>query len=299
MAHIGCAKHYGPNTRRSAGPDDTGGAHMSDDQLDALIEDLIEEQNALDGVVGSLRDDQWDLPTPSPGWTVSHQIAHLTYFDLAAAMAVSEPERFLATRDELFAEAMARPDALDEITLADYLLLSPAELLAAWRDGRAQLATAASTLGTGDRVEWFGPSMSGRSFLTARLMEVWAHGQDVIDAVVDSGGTAGRQASERLRHIAHLGFVTRGWSYSVRDAEAPEADVRVELLSPAGETWTWGPESAEESVRGPAEDFCLVVTQRRHPGDTELEIEGDAATDWMIVAQAFAGGATEGPKRRS
>lgn len=271
---------------------------MADDQLDALIEDLIEEQNALDVVVASLSDEQWGLPTPSPGWSVTHQIAHLTYFDFAAAMAIAEPERFVATRDELFTEAMARPDALDEITLADYMPLTAPELLAAWRDGRAQLATAASTLGDGDRVEWFGPSMSGRSFLTARLMEVWAHGQDVIDAIVDSGGTAGRQASERLRHIAHLGFVTRGWSYSVRDAETPEADVRVELLSPAGETWTWGPEAAADSVSGPAEDFCLVVTQRRHPEDTALAIEGEAAGDWMLVAQAFAGGATEGPKRR-
>ena len=272
---------------------------MPDAQLEALIEDLIEEQNALDGVVAQLTDDQWALSTPSPGWTVAHQIAHLTYFDLAAASAISRPEQFAARRDELFSAATERPDALDELTLAEYLPLEPAQLLAAWRDARAQLAAAASGLGEGVRVEWFGPSMSGRSFLTARLMEVWAHGQDVIDAVVDSGGTAGRQASERLRHIAHLGFVTRGWSYSVRGAEVPEAEVRVELLAPGGETWTWGPDSASDTVTGPAEDFCLVVTQRRHLDDTDLEVQGDAAAGWMAVAQAFAGGATEGPKRRS
>ena len=30
---------------------------------------------------------------------------------------------------------------------------------------------------------WYGPSMSARSFVTARLMETWAHGMDVADAL--------------------------------------------------------------------------------------------------------------------
>ena len=271
---------------------------MMTDQLDNLLRDLTEEQNALDVVLAELPAAQWALPTPSPGWTIIHQVAHLTYFDVAAATAITDPVAFAASRDALFAAGLDRPEAVDEVTLGNYLGMEPAELLAAWRDARAQLAAAASTLGDGDRVEWYGPSMSGRSFLTARLMEVWAHGQDVIDAVVDSGGTAGRAATERLRHIAHLGFVTRGWSYTVRGDDPPAAEVRVELLSPAGGTWRWGPDDAADSVRGPAEDFCLVVTQRRHPDDTSLEIAGDAAADWMRVAQAFAGGASEGPRRR-
>jgi hypothetical protein len=36
-------------------------------------------------------------------------------------------------------------------------------------------------------------------------------------------------------------------------------------------------------------DFCLVVTQRRHPDDTDLAIEGPLAEEWMAIAQAFAG----------
>ena len=137
--------------------------------------------------------------------------------------------------------------------------------------------------------------MSARSFLTARLMEAWAHGQDIVDAVNRSGGSASRRPTVRLRHIAHLGYVTRGWSYAVRGSEAPAEEVRVELRSPSGEPWTWGPADATALVAGPAEDFCLVVTQRRHVDDTGLEVHGDAATDWMRVAQAFAGGATTGP----
>jgi uncharacterized protein (TIGR03084 family) len=70
----------------------------------------------------------------------------------------------------------------------------------------------------------------------------------------------------------------------------------VDLASPSGETWTWGPEDADDRITGPALDFCLVVTQRRHVDDTALQIEGPAATEWMSIAQAFAG--PPGPGRR-
>ena len=47
-----------------------------------------------------------------------------------------------------------------------------------------------------------------------------------------------------------------------------------------------------DSVRGPALDFCLRVTQRRVLEDLDLEVTGDAAAEWMSIAQAFAGGPT-------
>ena len=72
--------------------------------------------------------------------------------------------------------------------------------------------------------------------------------------------------------------------------------MRVELLAPSGDTWTWGPEEAVETVSGPAEDFCLVVAQRRHVDDTQLKVTGEIARDWMLKAQCFAGPATDGPK---
>jgi uncharacterized protein (TIGR03084 family) len=124
-------------------------------------------------------------------------------------------------------------------------------------------------------------------------MEVWAHGQDVCDTV-----GAQRPPTDRLRHIAQLGVITRGWSYIVRGEVPPDTPIAVTLTAPSGATWTWGDDTATDRVSGPAEDFCLVVTQRRHVGDTALVVEGDAAADWMNKAQAFAGGATTGPEPR-
>src|SRR5918997_343285 len=109
---------------------------------------------------------------------------------LAAALAITDPDAFRASVEEL----MSGGD-VDKATL--HRDLPHPELLGAWRTNRARLADAAAGLNDGDRVPWYGPSMSGKSFLTARLMETWAHGQDVADAL-----KAERPATDRLRHIA-------------------------------------------------------------------------------------------------
>lgn len=252
-----------------------------DDTLGPLLGDLAAEQDALDAVIEPLAPDAWDTPTPSPGWTIRHQIAHLAYFDEQATLAATDAAEFEAGRDVVLAGSppfdAAGPYASD----------APEDLLARWRAGRAALLAAFDGAEPKARLPWYGPPMSARSFLTARLMETWAHGVDVTDAL-------GREpsATERLRHVAHLGVVTRGWSYAVRGQEAPAAPVCVELISPAGETWTWGDADAADRVAGPALDFCLVVTQRRSRDRTALVVRGDAASEWLAIAQAFAGGAT-------
>jgi uncharacterized protein (TIGR03084 family) len=116
-----------------------------------------------------------------------------------------------------------------------------------------------------------------------------SHGLDVVDAV-----GADRPDTDRLRHVAYLGVRTRPYSYNVRGKQPPDTPVRVELSSPSGETWVLGDADAADVIRGTATDFCRVVTQRRHLSDTNLEISGPAAEEWMTIAQAFAGPAGQG-----
>jgi uncharacterized protein (TIGR03084 family) len=257
-------------------------------ELRQVAADLRAEQDALDAIVADLSDEQWRLATPSPRWTVSDQIGHLTYFDAAAATAITDPDTFRASVEQL---VKAGDDGRDALTLHRHL--PPRELLGAWRAGRRRLGEVAATLDDGARVAWYGPSMGAKSFLTARLMECWAHGQDVADAL-----GVERVATDRLRHVARLGVITRGWSYANRGLEPPPGDVRVALAGPSGAPWRFGPDDAAGVVTGPALDFCLVVTQRRHVDDTALEVIGDVARDWVEKAQAFAGPPTDGPAPR-
>ena len=252
-----------------------------------ITADLAAEHADLERVLQPLSPEQWALATPSPGWDIADQVGHLAYFDRTAALAITDPEEF-KTQAKAMLDAIL--DGGTDPTLDGPRSMDAPALMAWWQEGRQGLIAAAGELGESDRLPWYGPDMSGKSFLTARLMETWAHGQDVCDTV---GVT--REPTDRLRHIAQLGFITRGWTYANRGMEMPTAAVRVVLDAPSGGTWTWGDDDAPESVTGAAEAFCQVVTQRRHANDTDLVISGDAAWDWMTKAQAFAGGATDGP----
>ncbi len=256
-------------------------------ELDALRQDLLDQQENLDAMVAGIPKNDWERATPSPGWSVRDQIGHLTYFDATAAEAITDPDAFAVNAGRLVEAVMAGSE--DELVLADYRAMESDELLDRWRANRRALAEAARQLDPGTRVPWYGPSMGAKSFLTARLMEAWAHGTDVADAL-----DRRLVATDRLRHIAQLGYLTRGWSYAVRGEVAPAVEVRLDLTSPAGQRWQWGPDDAGEVVEGPAEDFCLVVTQRRHLDDTAL-IVGPEGRHWLVRAQAFAGAPTTGP----
>jgi uncharacterized protein (TIGR03084 family) len=166
----------------------------------------------------------------------------------------------------------------------------PGEKVLAWfAEARNRLAEVLAAADPAARVPWYGPDMSLASFTTARLMETWAHGQDVADGMRAAGFDVVREPSDRLRHVAQIGVRTLPWSFTVHGRPVPRAPVRVELTLPGGEPWTAGPGGAENVVRGPALDFCLVVTQRRHPADVNLEISGTVAREWIDIAQAFAG----------
>ena len=254
--------------------------------------DLIDEQEALDRIISGISLSDWDLDTASPGWSVADQIAHLAYFDNAAALAIASPDEFQESVQRLL-EMYSRGEDAEDAILSPYRAMRPSELLEAWRDGRRNLAEKSYNLSADNRVVWYGPSMGSKSFLTARLMEVWAHGQDILDAI-----GLKREETDRLHHIAQLGFITRSWSFINRGQESIDTPVKVILKSPSGETWEFGPQGADESVSGSALDFCLVVTQRRNLKDTSLEVFGSAAVEWMKIAQAFAGPATDGPEPR-
>ncbi|XAZ30103.1 TIGR03084 family metal-binding protein [Paenarthrobacter ureafaciens] len=245
-----------------------------------LIEDLRAEALTLISLLEPLPLLSWSVDTPSPGWTVRDQVAHLAHFDYVTRLSVGEQQSFTALRDGVADLQMY----VDSIGAAN-AHRTGSEILAWWREENQLLREAMVVADPATRVPWFGPSMSLASKVTARIMEVWAHGQDVVDAL-----GLERPATERLRHVANIGVRAFPNSFRTSGLDVPEQSVSVSLTAPDGaSTWTWGSPGAANQVSGPAQDFCLVVTQRRHITDTELSVSGDVAAVWMTVAQAFAG----------
>ena len=247
--------------------------------LDRIRADLAAEHADLDALVAPLPERSWDVMTPAEPWTVRDQISHLAFFDEQATAASTRPDEFLQGLAALAEDV----DAFMNGPLERGRAQTTSEVLAWWREARAEMLEASASLEPGARVPWFGPPMSVASFVSARLMETWAHGQDIVDAL-----DLERAPTDRLKHVAHIGVRARAFSYTTRGLDVPTEDVAVRLTSPTGATWTWN-DDAVQSVSGDALDFCLVVTQRRHVDDTELSRDGALAEEWMSIAQAFAG----------
>ena len=258
------------------------------DLLDGLLTDLDTETADLRAVVADLDDSTgrgWRTPTPAPGWSVAHQVAHLAWTDHAAVLAA----RAVTDRagwDAMVADALGAPEPEAFVDRAADQLADqpPADLLATWDRAHDDLTAALRTHPAGEKMPWFGPPMSAASMATARFMETWAHGLDVRQAL----GVA-TEPNDRVRHVAHLAVRTRGFSYANRGEEPPTSELRVELTAPTGETWAWGPEDAEQRVTGPAYDLARLATQRAHRDDTDLVATGADADHWLDIAQCFAG----------
>src|SRR5262245_33294967 len=142
--------------------------------LAELLTDLADESADLDALVAGLPEPEWARPTPAEGWTIAHQIAHLAWTDDVTRLAATDGDAFLAR----VAAAAAGPYGLVDRGAAEFLA-PPVRLLERWRTGRTALATALAEVSAGERIPWFGVSMSPASMATARIMETWAHGLDV------------------------------------------------------------------------------------------------------------------------
>lgn len=254
-----------------------------------VIDDLRAESDELDLLVAELAPELWALATPAPRWSIAHQIAHLAWTDHSALLAVTDADAFTA----LVEKALAAPESFVDAGAEDGARVPPAELLARWRAGRLALDLALRGAPAGARFPWYGPPMSVASMATGRLMETWAHGQDVADAL-----GVRRTPTDRLRHVAHIGARARDFAFAARGLPVPGEPFRVELVGPGGDVWGYGPDGAAQRVTGPALDFCLLVTQRAHRADLALTAVGPDADRWLDIAQSFAGppGAGRAPK---
>lgn len=229
-------------------------------------------------------------------------ISHLTYFDEQATLAMQDPAAFEEHKVAMIASMGAgeMPDVAIGRSLAG--TGGAAALLERWRSSRGTLIGTARGLGAASpdsppRITWYGPPMSLASFITARVMETWAHGADVRDAL---GIPLETSVSGRLRNVCHIAYGARAFTFAAHGVTDPGDPVAMIVDAPDGQTWRWGPagDDAANLITGSALDIALVFTQRRHPSRTGVKAVGRSAEQWLAIAQAFAGPATITPEGR-
>ena len=121
-------------------------------------------------------------------------------------------------------------------------------------------------------------------------METWAHSQ----AIYDTLGKI-RENKDRILNIVIIGNNTFEWTYKVNNRKIPANKPYLKLISPSGKIWEFNDPANTIKIEGLAEEFCQVVTQVRNIKDVNLKLNGKTSTQWMSIAQCFAGKASTPP----
>lgn len=243
-------------------------------------EDFRAESQAMYDLLDRADAAGFSEPTLFKGWTINAVLQHLHFWNQMAGLQLTDEALLLQRIDAVKSSA----GGMRQFENAHFQGLSGRALLDAWHQGFQATADAFAKADPKARLKWPGPDMSARSSITARLMETWAHGQEVYDHL----GVV-RQNADRVQNIVMLGVNTFGWTYATRKQTPPGPMPHLVLTAPSGAVWTYGEPSETERITGRADEFCQVVTQTRNVADTSLTVTGPVATDWMSKAQCFAG----------
>lgn len=243
--------------------------------------DFIEETDILYELLVSLDEAEFEKPTLFKDWTINDILVHLHFWNLNAHASLNEPGKFDEMMERFFSAIQSgklRPYENEVITERGHSLL---EL---WYQLSQKLGNDFSNVDPKLRVKWAGPDMSARTCISARQMEVWAHGQAVFDLLGKD-----RPESDRIKNVVILGINAFGWSHSVHGLPVPETMPFLKLRAPSDEVWEFGEASNANAITGEATQFGQIVTQTRNIADTELRVIGEIAKIWMENAQCFAG----------
>lgn len=255
-----------------------------DNEREAMLQqaaDLLQEGEELHELLRKMSASDWEKATPFKNWTINAVVGHLHVSDKMAVLSLKDAEAF---KNLLESGGSAVRDAMTATDTGD-------ALRQIWWDYFSEMC---ALLGESDpkrRVPWFGPDMGVMMFTTARQMETWAHGQDLYDLMGEI-----RINKDRLKNIAVIGVKTYGWTFANRGLEVPGPAPYVRLTGPSGDTWEFNEPDESNMVEGDAAEFCHVVTQGRNILDVNLNVVGKVATEWMAIAQCFAGGPETPPE---
>ncbi len=245
--------------------------------------DFRQESLALYALMEGLSDDEFHTQTQFKQWTINDIIGHLHMWNWAADLSLRDESGILAFLQDV-QKSMRQHGDLKPFENQWLDGLSGRTLLHRWQGFFVEMSDRFSAADPRARVKWGGPDMSVRSSISARLMETWAHGQAAFDVL----GRV-REDTDRIRNVAVLGVNTYGWTFANRGREVPGPMPHVQLTAPGGEIWTWGEPDDNNRIEGSATGFCQTVTQVRNVADTDLDVRGATAAQWMTDAQCFAG----------
>jgi uncharacterized protein (TIGR03084 family) len=240
-----------------------------------VVADLAAEEERLELLLTGLSDEQWSSPSAAPGWTVTDVVIHLAQTEelVSASIAGGGRGEVWERGDQALDEAVAAVVAADRAPAA--------EVFERWRRARRAALDALRTADPLQRVPWAATPLRPQVLATTRLAEHWAHGLDITTPL-----GLPFPDTDRLRHIAWLAHRTLPYAFAIEGMEAH--DVFCELTGPHGATWSYGPDDADSTIRGPVGEFCRVGARRLRSDQTSLIADGPHAATALQVLRNYA-----------
>ena len=252
--------------------------------------DFCDESDAVYQLMSRISDDDYDTPTQFKGWTFNNVIGHLHVWNYAADISLKDGEEWKDFANKVL-KFLGSGGTINEFEQTVIKGKKGRELLDLWKNYYTDMTERFAIADPKKRVKWMGPDMSARSSISARHMETWAHAQELYDTLGED-----RINEDRIKNIVVIGNNTFKWCFTVHKRTLHSETPYLNLISPSGKVWEFNNSTNENKIEGLAEEFCQVVTQVRNIKDVDLKIQGDIASEWMSIAQCFAGGAEQPPK---
>ncbi len=251
-----------------------------------ILSDLVAEEQALDQFLQRINERQWILPTSAPGWSIKDTVSHLAYTERFAAQVLAEGASVVKKAK------VTDLDAWTAVGIKEGREMRYQQVIEWWRNSRADVVDALSRMEGTDRVPWIRGDMSARAFGTLRLMETWAHGLDIKDAmedllVYDEEEEDPTLDTSRIRHVAWLAHKMLPFAFDQAGEGFPESGIRVELMGPRYARWVYGPEDAADVIKGVASEWCRIAVRRLESTETTLKTEGENAETAVKVVRTY------------
>jgi len=253
-------------------------------------DDFYEESRDIHYILKNISEDKLDTVTQFKSWSFNDIIRHLHVWNIAAYKSLqgeNEWEKFNSRLQLFFKNGKKLSDFEKNFTEN----INGKELIDKWQTTFKEVSKTFRKESSKKRVKWVGPDMSVISSISARHMETWAHSQ----AIYDSLGKI-RENNDRILNIVIIGNNTFNWTYKINNKEIPINRPYLKLIAPSGKIWEFNDPENLDKIEGLAEEFCQVVTQVRNIKDLNLKLNGKTASEWMSIAQCFAGKASSPPK---
>lgn len=243
-----------------------------------VLDALEQEYGQLGEMLASIDEGAARAESGCPGWTVSDVVLHLAQTEEAVLATTTGKEVSLGVEG-------SSASNVDEL-MADWVAAQRGapfgEIRSRWVRASSASLEALRNADPDERFAWAAAPLKAKTLATTRLSEHWIHAQDIA-------GPLGIEYpdGDRLWQIARLAHRTIPYAFMRADAGSPPG-VYLELVSPGGDTWTFGEPDAQVRVAGSASEFCRVAARRLPAAESGLKATGEGADQVLDLVRTYA-----------